>query len=79
MTKKELLIDLLSVQTTSGNEFNMIAHIFNFCRQNVPEADVKVKDNNIYITKMLNIFMITLKYLMMTAAYLHLMQRQEHR
>lgn len=51
MTKKELLIDLLSVQTTSGNEFNMIAHIFNFCRQNVPEADVKVKDNNIYITK----------------------------
>tara|TARA_Y100000401_G_scaffold5806_1_gene3976 strand:+ start:12757 stop:13842 length:1086 start_codon:yes stop_codon:yes gene_type:complete len=51
MTHKELLIDLLSVQTTSGNEFNMIAHIFNFCRQNVPEADVKVKDNNIYITK----------------------------
>jgi len=51
MTNKELLIDLLSVQTTSGNEFNMIAHIFNFCRENVPEADVKVKDNNIYITK----------------------------
>ena len=51
MIRKDLLIDLLSVQTTSGNEYDMIAHIHNFCRQNVPDATVKIKDNNIYVTK----------------------------
>ena len=51
MIRKNLLIDLLSVQTTSGNEYDMIAHIHNFCRQNVPDATVKIKDNNIYVTK----------------------------
>ena len=50
MTRKNLLIDILSVQTTSGNEFDMISYIHKFCKTNVPAATIKIKDNNIYIT-----------------------------
>ena len=49
--RKKLLIDTLSIQSSSGNEFDMIAYIKDFCFENVPNADVKIKDNNIYITK----------------------------
>ena len=51
MTRKNLLIDILSVQTTSGNEFDMISYIHKFCKTNVPAATIKIKDNNIYISK----------------------------
>ena len=50
-TRKELLIDVLSVQTTSGNEFDMIAYIHKFCQENIPQAKVIIKDSNIYVTK----------------------------
>jgi putative aminopeptidase FrvX len=49
--RKELLIDTLSIQTTSGNEYAMISYIKDFCIANVPEAKVEIKENNIYITK----------------------------
>ena len=49
--RKKLLIDTLSIQTTSGNEYAMISHIKDFCISNVPDAKVEIKDNNIYITK----------------------------
>ena len=51
ITRKKLLIDVLSIQTTSGNEFDMIAYIHKFCQENVPEAKVVIKDSNIYVTK----------------------------
>ena len=51
LKRKELLIEVLSIQTTSGNEFDMIAYINKFCRDNVPHAEVVIKDNNIYVTK----------------------------
>ena len=49
--RKKLLMDILSVQTTSGNEFDMIAYIHKFCRENVPQAEIVIKDSNIYVTK----------------------------
>ena len=49
--RKKLLTDVLSIQTTSGNEFNMIAYIKDFCQEFVPQAKVVIKDNNIYVTK----------------------------
>ena len=49
--RKKLLIDVLSIQTTSGNEFDMIAYIKDFCTEFVPKAKVVIKDNNIYVTK----------------------------
>ena len=49
--RKRLLIDVLSIQTTSGNEFDMIAYIKDFCTEFVPKAKVVIKDNNIYVTK----------------------------
>jgi tripeptide aminopeptidase len=49
--RKDLLIDTLSIQTTSGNEYAMISYIKDFCFANVPEAKVVIKNNNIYITK----------------------------
>jgi hypothetical protein len=49
--RKKLLMDILSIQTASGNEFDMIAYINKFCRDNVPHAEVVIKDNNIYVTK----------------------------
>ena len=49
--RKELLIDTLSIQTTSGNEYAMISYIKDFCIANVPEAKVEIKENNIHITK----------------------------
>ncbi len=49
--RKKLLIDILSVQTTSGNEFDMISYIHKFCRENAPDAEVVIKDSNIYVTK----------------------------
>tara|TARA_R100001143_G_C3295305_1_gene103100 strand:+ start:163 stop:486 length:324 start_codon:yes stop_codon:yes gene_type:complete len=49
--RKDLLIDTLSIQTTSGNEYAMISYIKDFCFTNVPEAQVTIKDNNIYVTK----------------------------
>jgi len=51
LKRKELLIDVLSIQTTSGNEFDMIAYIHRFCRENVPSAEVVIKNSNIYVTK----------------------------
>jgi tripeptide aminopeptidase len=51
ITRKKLLIDVLSIQTTSGNEFDMIAYIHKFCQENVPQAEVVIKDSNIYVTK----------------------------
>ena len=51
LARKELLIEVLSIQTTSGNEFDMIAYIHRFCRENVPSAEVVIKNSNIYITK----------------------------
>ena len=51
ITRKKLLIDVLSIQTTSGNEFDMIAYIHKFCQENVPQAKVVIKDSNIYVTK----------------------------
>ena len=49
--RKDSLIDTLSIQSSSGNEYQMIAYIKDFCFKNVPEAKVEIKDNNIYITK----------------------------
>ena len=51
ITRKKLLIDVLSIQSTSGNEFDMIAYIHKFCQENIPQAEVVVKDSNIYVTK----------------------------
>ena len=51
LKRKRLLMDVLSIQTTSGNEFDMIAYIHKFCRENVPQAKVEIKDSNIYVTK----------------------------
>jgi tripeptide aminopeptidase len=51
LARKELLIEILSIQTTSGNEFDMIAYIHRFCRENVPSAEIVIKNSNIYITK----------------------------
>ena len=48
---KELLIDVLSVQTSSGQEDLMIEYIDKFVKNNVPDADIVIKDNNIYVTK----------------------------
>jgi tripeptide aminopeptidase len=48
---KELLIDVLSVQTSSGQEDLMIEYIKEFVKNNVPDADIVIKDNNIYVTK----------------------------
>lgn len=48
---KQLLIDTLSVQTSSGKEEKMIAYIKKFVTENVPSAKVEVKDNNVYVTK----------------------------
>lgn len=49
--RKDLLIDTLSIQTTSGNEYAMISYIKDFCFSNIPEANVVIKNNNIYVTK----------------------------
>ena len=51
MDYKQLLIDTLSVQTSSGKEEKMIAYIKEFVTKNVPSAKVEVKDNNVYVTK----------------------------
>jgi len=51
LDRKKLLMDVLSIQSTTGNEYDMINYIYNFCKKNVPEAKVVVKENNIYITK----------------------------
>jgi tripeptide aminopeptidase len=48
---KELLIDVLSVQTSSGQEDLMIEYIKDFVKNYVPEAQIVVKDNNVYVTK----------------------------
>tara|TARA_R100000306_G_scaffold62541_1_gene72718 strand:- start:1096 stop:2259 length:1164 start_codon:yes stop_codon:yes gene_type:complete len=48
---KELLIDVLSVQTSSGQEDLMIEYIEKFVKKNVPDADIIIKDNNVYVTK----------------------------
>tara|TARA_R110002167_G_scaffold23718_4_gene84093 strand:- start:1830 stop:2888 length:1059 start_codon:yes stop_codon:yes gene_type:complete len=48
---KQRLIDVLSVQSSSGIEHMMIEYIKDFVTKNVPEASVVIKDNNIYITK----------------------------
>jgi len=49
--RKKLLIDTLSIQSSSGKEHDMIAYITDFCKINVPTAEVVVDNNNIYITK----------------------------
>ena len=49
--RKQLLIDTLSVQTSSGQEEQMIRYIINFCITNVPSAKIEVDSNNIYVTK----------------------------
>ena len=51
MNYKQLLIDTLSVQTSSGKEDKMIAYIKEFVTKNIPSAKVEVKDNNVYVTK----------------------------
>ena len=51
MNYKQLLIDTLSVQTSSGKEDKMIAYIKEFVTKNVPSAKVEVKSNNVYVTK----------------------------
>lgn len=51
MNYKQLLIDTLSVQSYSGQEDLMIAYIQQFVKDNVPQATIEVKDNNIYVTK----------------------------
>jgi tripeptide aminopeptidase len=51
MTEKQLLIDVLSVQTSSGQETMMINYIQEFVKTNVPQATLSIKDNNIYVTK----------------------------
>jgi tripeptide aminopeptidase len=51
MNRKQLLIETLSIQTTSGNEYDMITYIYEFCKANVPNAEVVINKNNIYITK----------------------------
>mgnify|MGYP003624747605 FL=1 len=48
---KQRLIDILSVQSSSGKEYMMIEYIKDFITKNVPEASVVIKDNNIYVTK----------------------------
>ena len=48
---KQLLNDTLSVQTSSGKEEKMIAYIKEFVTKNLPSAKVKVKSNNVYVTK----------------------------
>jgi len=48
---KEFLIDVLSVQTSSGKEHMMIEYIKDFVTKNIPEASLAIKDNNIYVTK----------------------------
>ena len=50
MTRKQHLIDILSIQTTSGNEFDMIAYIHDFCSA-LPNVKSRIKDNNVYVTK----------------------------
>lgn len=50
MTRKQHLIDILSIQTTSGNEFDMIAYIHDFCSA-LPNVKSCIKDNNVYVTK----------------------------
>ncbi len=45
------LADTLSIQTTSGKEDNMIAYIKQFVADYVPDAKVKVKNRNVYVTK----------------------------
>ena len=49
--RKQLLIDTLSVQTSSGKEQDMIQYIINFCVKNLPNSKIKVDDNNVYVTK----------------------------
>ena len=51
MNYKNLLIDTLSVQTSSGKEEKMIAYINQFVKKHVPSATIEVKDNNVYVTK----------------------------
>ena len=51
MNYKTLLIETLSVQTSSGKEEKMIAYIQDFVKKYVPQATVVVKDNNVYVTK----------------------------
>ena len=48
---KKRLINVLSVQSSSGREERMIEYIKDFVTKNVPEASVVIKNNNIYITK----------------------------
>lgn len=48
---KQRLIDVLSVQSSSGKEYMMIEYIKDFVSKNVPEASLVVKNNNIYVTK----------------------------
>ena len=57
ISRKKLLIDVLSIQTASGNEFDMIAYIHKFCQENVPEAKAVIKDNNIYVTNYLRFYL----------------------
>ena len=45
------LADTLSIQTSSGKEDNMIAYIKQFIADYVPDAKVKVKNRNVYVTK----------------------------
>lgn len=49
--RKQLLIDTLSIQTSSGKEENMIQYIIKFCLKNIPNAKIKVDSNNLYVTK----------------------------
>tara|TARA_R100000005_G_C5001369_1_gene208553 strand:+ start:1000 stop:2043 length:1044 start_codon:yes stop_codon:yes gene_type:complete len=51
MTEKQLLIDVLSIQTSSGQETMMINYIQDFVKTNVPEASLVIKENNVYVTK----------------------------
>ena len=50
-TYLSLLKDTLSIQTTSGKEDKMIAYIKQFVSKYVPDAVVKVKNRNVYVTK----------------------------
>ena len=50
-SRKKLLIDTLSIQTSSGKEEAMIKYIISFCLKNAPSAKIEVTNNNVYITK----------------------------
>tara|TARA_R110002051_G_scaffold85502_2_gene150697 strand:+ start:260 stop:1330 length:1071 start_codon:yes stop_codon:yes gene_type:complete len=49
--RKQLLIDTLSVQSSSGKEEDMIRYIISFCLKHAPSSTIKIDSNNVYITK----------------------------